>query len=198
MERAHPLPVAALEQLFLDARTYNRFTEREVDDATLHRMVDLMKWGPTAMNACPARFVFIKSAAAKARLGPALSPGNHDKTMAAPCVAIIAYDLEFYHRLPLLFPHVDGEALFANKPDDARAVAFRSGTLQAAYFILAARALGLDCGPMGGFDNAQVDATFFAGSSWRSNILVNLGYGDPASLRPRNARLAFDQCARIE
>ena len=193
-----PLPEAALDQLFLGARTYNGFLPKPVEDATLQAIVDLMKWGPTSLNCCPARFVFVKSEGAKARLAPALSPGNLDKTLKAPCVVIVAYDLEFYEQLPKLFPQMDGRSLFAGKPEFAQVAAFRNGSLQGAYFILAARALGLACGPMSGFDNAKIDAAFFAGTSWRSNFLVNLGYGDPSSVRPRNPRLDFSECARIE
>ena len=188
----------ALDQLFTAARTYNAFLPRPVEDATLHAIVDLMKWGPTSLNCCPARFVFLKSETAKARLGPALSPGNLEKTLNAPCVVIVAHDLQFYELLPKLFPQMDGRSMFASKPEFAQVAAFRNGTLEGAYFILAARALGLDCGPMSGFDNAKVDATFLAGTAWRSNFLINLGYGDPASVRPRNPRLAFAEWARIE
>ena len=198
MDTHTALPSGALEQLFLTARTYNGFLPDPVEDTTLHAIVDLMKWGPTSLNCCPGRFVFVKSADAKARLAPALSGGNLDKTLKAPCVVIVAYDLEFYEKLPKLYPQIDGRALFAGKPEFAQVAAFRNGSLQGAYFMLAARALGLACGPMSGFDNAKVDAAFFAGTSWRSNFLVNLGYGDASAVRPRNPRLDFGECARIE
>lgn len=187
----------ALDTLFRKARTFNGFDGRPVTDATLHALYDLLKWGPTSANSCPARFVFVRSPEAKAMLAPALSPGNHDKTVAAPCTVIVAYDLAFYDALPRLFPHTDAVSWFAGKPDVIQSTAFRGGTLQGAYLILAARALGLDCGPMSGFDNAKVDAAFFPGTAIRSNFLVNLGYGDPAKVFPRNPRLAFDEACRI-
>lgn len=189
----------ALDTLFRSARTYNGFTAEPVTDDHLRAIYDLLKWGPTAANGCPARFVFVRTPEAKERLRPALSAGNIAKTMAAPATAIIGYDLEFYEKLPLLFPHTDARSWFAGKPDEhIRTNAFRGGTLQGAYFMLAARALGLSCGPMGGFDNAKVDAEFFAGGRVKSNFLCNLGFGDPASLHPRNPRLAFAEACRIE
>lgn len=189
----------ALDTLFRSARTYNGFTADPVTDDHLRAIYDLLKWGPTAANGCPARFVFVRTPEAKERLRPALSAGNIAKTMAAPATAIIGYDLEFYEKLPLLFPHTDARSWFAGKPDEhIRTNAFRGGTLQGAYFMLAARALGLSCGPMGGFDNAKVDAEFFAGGRVKSNFLCNLGFGDPASLHPRNPRLAFAEACRIE
>ena len=192
-----PLPAPVLDQLFRTARTYNAFTG-EVSDATLHQLYDLMKFGPTEANTTPARIVFVKSAEAKAKLGPALSEGNYKKTMAAPVVAIVGYDMRFFDKLPVLFPHVDAKAWFEHRSEDNLAwVAMRSSALQTAYLILAARALGLDCGPMTGFDNAKVDAAFFAGTPIRSNILVNLGHGDPASLFPRSPRLPFDEACQI-
>ena len=192
------LPDASLDQLFRQARTYNRFTG-EVDDALLHKLYDLLKWGPTTSNSCPARYVFVRSQEAKEKLGPALDEGNYKKTMAAPCVAIVAYDMAFYEKVPVLFPHTDARGWFDTKPEnDLRTIALRNGSLQGAYLLLAARALGLDCGPMSGFDNAKVDAAFFAGTTWRSNFLVNLGKGDPASIFPRSPRLSFDEACRIE
>ncbi len=194
----HSLDAAALDQLFVQARTYNSFSG-EIDDATLHRLYDLLKYGPTAANSTPARFVFVRSAEAKARLSPALDAGNHDKTMAAPVTVIVAYDLDFHHKLPLLFPHTDARAWFEGPAMEKRFVpALRNGSLQGAYMMLAARSLGLDCGPMSGFDNAKVDAAFFAGTQWKSNFLVNLGKGDPASIFPRSPRLSFDEACRIE
>jgi 3-hydroxypropanoate dehydrogenase len=193
----HPLTDPALDQLFRTARTYNAFSG-EVSDETLRRLYDLMKFGPTEANTTPARIVFVKSAEAKAKLGPALSEGNHDKTLAAPVVAIVGYDMRFFDKLPVLFPHTDAKAWFEDRDEANLAwVAMRSSALQTAYLILAARALGLDCGPMTGFDNAKVDAAFFAGTPVRSNILVNLGHGDPASIFPRSPRLGFDEACRI-
>lgn len=193
-----PLNDTALDQLFRSARTYNAFSG-DIDDATLQRLYDLLKWGPTAANAGPARFVFVKSPAAKARLAPALDPGNRDKTLAAPVTVIVGYDMAFYEKLPVLFPHTDARSWFAGKPEPVlETVAMRNGSLQGAYLILAARALGLDCGPMSGFNNALLDEAFFAGTSIRSNFLVNLGKGDPASIFPRSPRLGFDEACRIE
>lgn len=198
MSLFHPLDAAALDQLFVQARTYNSFGG-EIDDATLHRLYDLLKYGPNAANSTPARFVFVRSPEAKARLEPALDAGNHDKTMAAPVTVIVAYDLDFHHKLPLLFPHTDARAWFEGPAMEKRFVpALRNGSLQGAYLMLAARSLGLDCGPMSGFDNAKVDAAFFAGTQWKSNFLVNLGKGDPASIFPRSPRLSFDEACRIE
>ena len=198
MSLFHPLDAAALDQLFVQARTYNSFSG-EIDDATLHQLYDLLKYGPTAANSTPARFVFVRSPEAKARLEPALDAGNHDKTMAAPVTVIVAYDFDFHHKLPLLFPHTDARAWFEGPVMEKRYVpALRNGSLQGAYMMLAARSLGLDCGPMSGFDNAKVDAAFFAGTQWKSNFLVNLGKGDPASIFPRSPRLPFDEACRIE
>ncbi len=193
----HVLTDPALDQLFRTARSYNAFSG-EVSDETLHRLYDLLKFGPTEANTTPARIVFVKSQEAKARLSPALSEGNHDKTMAAPCVAIVGYDMRFFDKLPVLFPHTDAKSWFDQRSEENLAwVAMRSSSLQTAYLMLAARALGLDCGPMSGFDNAKVDAEFFAGTSIRSNVLVNLGSGDPASIFPRSPRLGFDEACRI-
>ena len=188
---------AALDQLFRNARTYNAFTG-EVSDETLQQIYGLLKFGPTEANTTPARIVFVKSDEAKAKLGPALSEGNYKKTMAAPCVAIVGYDMRFYDKLPVLFPHTDAKPWFEHRDEANLAwVANRNSSLQTAYLILAARALGLDCGPMTGFDNAKVDAAFFAGTSVRSSILVNLGQGDPASIFPRSPRLGFDEACQI-
>ncbi|HOV96418.1 MAG TPA: malonic semialdehyde reductase [Thermomonas sp.] len=188
---------AAHDQLFRTARTYNAFSG-DISDATLQQLYDLLKFGPTEANTTPARIVFVKSAEAKAKLGPALSEGNYNKTMAAPVVAIVGYDLRFFDKLPVLFPHTDAKSWFEHRDADNLAwVAMRSSSLQTAYLILAARSLGLDCGPMTGFDNAKVDAAFFAGTSIRSNILVNLGHGDPASIFPRSPRLSFDEACQI-
>lgn len=191
------LDEAALRQIFLDARTHNAWQQREVPDALLKRLVDIFKMAPTSANCSPARILFVKSPEAKASLAPHLSEGNRAKTLAAPVTAIIGYDLEFYEHLPKLFPHTDARSWFAGDDAKIRETAFRNGTLQGAYLIIAARALGLDCGPMSGFDNAGVDAAFFAGSPTRSNFLCNLGYGDPKGLRPRSPRFGFDEMARI-
>ncbi|WP_024889203.1 malonic semialdehyde reductase [Luteimonas huabeiensis] len=186
----------ALDQLFRTARTYNRFSG-EIDDATLHRLYELLKWGPTSANQSPARFVFVRSAEAKKKLEPALDEGNRAKTMSAPVVAIVGYDEDFHEKLPYLFPHTDAKSWFDGPREGRHDHAFRNGTLQGAYLILAARALGLDTGPMTGFDAAKVDAAFFAGTAIRSNFLVNLGKGDPASIFDRSPRLSFDEACRI-
>ena len=189
---------AALDQLFRDARTHNAFSG-EIDDATLRRLYDLVKLGPTEANSCPARFVFVKSPEAKEKLGPALSEGNYAKTMSAPVTVIVGYDMAFYDKLPVLFPHADAKSWFEGSPEERLyRVALRGSSMQGAYLILAARALGLDTGPMTGFDNAKVDAAFFAGTSIKSNVLVNLGKGDPSAIFPRSPRLSFDEACRIE
>ena len=187
----------ALDLIFRSARTHTHWLERPVDDETLHALYDLLKWGPTSANCSPARIVFVRSREAKERLRPALSAGNVDKTMAAPATAIIGHDLRFYDHLPRLFPHTDARSWFAGKDELIRTTAFRNGTLQGAYLIIAARSLGLDCGPMSGFDSARVDAEFFPGGTVKSNFLCNLGYGDPAKLHPRNPRLAFEEACQI-
>jgi 3-hydroxypropanoate dehydrogenase len=186
-----------LGQLFLDARTHNAWQEKDVPDGLLRRLVDVLKMGPTSANCSPARFVFVKSKEAKERLKPHLSEGNRDKTMKAPVCTIIGYDLDFYEHLPKLFPHADARSWFAGKPEKIKETAFRNGTLQGAYLMLAARLHGLDCGPMSGFDNAGVDAAFFSGTSIKSNFLCNIGYGDPAGLQPRSPRFSFDEMAKI-
>jgi 3-hydroxypropanoate dehydrogenase len=194
----HPLNQETLDHLFRGARTHSAWVDRPVTDETLREVYDLMKWGPTSMNCCPARILFLRTREAKERLRPFLMSGNVDKTMVAPATAIIAYDLKFYDRLPRLFPHYAGaREIFANKPDLAQITATRNGTLQGGYFILAARALGLDCGPMSGFDNDKVDAEFFPGETVKSNFLCNLGYGDPSKLSPRNPRLAFEEACKL-
>lgn len=191
------LAAPALDQLFLSARTHNAWQKRDVPEALLRQLVDLMKMGPTSANCSPARIVFVTSLAAKARLKPHLMDGNVDKTMAAPTTAIIATDYKFYDHLPKLFPHTDAKAWFTGNKEFADTSAFRNGSLQGGYFILAARTLGLDCGPMSGFNNAAVDAEFFAATEVKSNFLCNLGYGDPAGLRSRSPRFTFDEMARI-
>ena len=192
----HPLNDAALDQLFRTARTYNAFSG-QVSDATLRDLYELLKLGPTQANTTPARFVFVKSAEAKAKLGPALAEGNYKKTMAAPVTVIIGRDEDFHEKLPYLFPHADAKSWFDGPREGRHEAAFRNGSLQGAYLILAARALGLDTGAMSGFDNAKVDAAFFAGTAIKSNFLVNLGIGDPSTIFPRSPRLPFDEAARI-
>ena len=194
---SQPLSDSALDQLFRTARTYNAFAG-EIPDETLHRLYDLLKFGPTAANATPARFVFVKSAEAKAKLGPALDEGNRAKTLAAPVTVIVGFDEDFHEKLPVLFPHTDAKSWFEGPREGRHVPAFRNGSLQGAYLILAARALGLDCGPMSGFNNAKVDEAFFAGTAIKSNFLVNLGQGDPASIFARSPRLGFDEACRIE
>ncbi|GAB7126404.1 malonic semialdehyde reductase [Silvimonas sp. JCM 19000] len=186
------------DQLFKHARTHSAWQPREVSDELLHQLYDLLKWGPTSANGSHGRFVFVKSAAAKEKLKPALSAGNLDKTLQAPVTVIVAHDMAFYDQLPKLFPQADARSWFAGNPALIDATAFRNGSLQGAYLILAARALGLDCGPMSGFNNAVVDEAFFAGTTWKSNFLINLGYGDSAKLHPRNPRLDFAESCRIE
>lgn len=184
----------ALQQLFLEARTHRSWQPRDVPDSLIEEVVNLMKMAPTANNGLPARVVFVKSKAAKERLKPHLSSGNVDKTMAAPATAIVGYDTRFYAHPPKGQEPIAG---LADKPEQAQAAAFRNGSLQGAYLIMAARALGLDCGPMSGFDNAGVDKEFFAGTDVKSNFLCNLGFGDPAALRPRGPRFAFGDIAQI-
>lgn len=193
------LSAAALDQIFREARTYNAFLPREVSDAQLRAIYDLAKMAPTSANASPARIVFVKSQAAKAKLGPLLSDGNRAKALAAPVTAIVATDHAFYEHLPKLFPHADARSWFAGNPALSEITAFRNCTLQGAYLIIAARALGLDCGPMSGFDNAQVDAAFFANTTYKSNFLINIGYGDASrDLFPRSPRFEFDEVCRID
>ncbi|PYV42411.1 MAG: malonic semialdehyde reductase [Acidobacteria bacterium] len=202
----------ALDQLFRAARTHNAWLDKPVGDDTLRQVYDLMKWGPTSANSCPARFVFLRSQQAKERLRPALAPGNVEKTMKAPVTVIVAYDLLFYEKLPRLFPHSPAmRNLFAGNPQLVEATAMRNSSLQGAYLMLAARATGLDCGPMSGFDNARVDEEFFgAGKECegcdqeyfpaghvKSNFLCNLGYGDRSKLFPRAPRLAFSEACTL-
>lgn len=193
----NPLDSAALEQLFLKARTHNAWQDRPIEPTVLQQLYELVKMAPTSANCSPARFVFVQSKAAKEKLKPALSAGNLDKTMAAPVTVIIANDPKFYDKLPYLFPHADARSWFTGSTEVADTTAFRNGSLQVAYLILAARALGLDTGPMSGFDNALVDSTFFKETGWRSNVLVNLGYGDEAALFPRSPRLPFDEACQV-
>lgn len=194
---AESLDDAALGQLFREARTHNGWQPKGVTEEALRRLYDLLKMGPTSANSLPARFVFVQSPEAKARLKPCLAPNNVEKTMAAPVTVIVGYDTEFYEKLPKLFPHTDARAWFVGNPELIQSTAFRNASLQGAYLILAARALGLDCGPMSGFDNAKVDAAFFPDGTVKSNFLVNLGYGDPSKVRPRGPRPAFEEVCRI-
>lgn len=191
------LDAAALDLLFRDARTHNAWTDEPVGDAELVAALDLAKMGPTAANSQPLRVVFVRSAEAKAKLKPTLSPGNLDKTMAAPVTAIVAFDPKFYDQLPKLFPHADARSWFAGDPVGAEATARLSATLQAGYLILALRAVGLDCGPMGGFDAEAADAAFFPDGEAESLFLINIGHGDGEKLFPRNPRLDFDEMAKI-
>lgn len=187
----------AMALLFTAARTHNGWLDKEVSDDLLELALDYAKWGPTSANCSPMRILFVRTPEAKKRLAPAMSPGNHEKTMAAPATAIIAYDLDFPELLPLLYPAADARSWFVGNEALIEETAFRNGTLQAGYFILALRAVGLDAGPMSGFDKAKVDAEFFAGTRMRSNFLINIGYGDRAKLYPRGPRLAFEDMAKI-
>ncbi len=187
-----------LDLIFRNARTYNGWLDKPVEDGLLRQVYDLAKMGPTSANMCPMRIVFVKTAEAKQRLKPALEAGNVDKTMAAPVTAIIGMDIHFFERLPKLFPHADAKAWFKDLPDNVlEYIALRNSSLQGAYFMLAARALGLDCGPMSGFDNAKVDAAFFAGTTAKSNFLCNLGYGEASKLYPRLPRLDFGEACKV-
>jgi 3-hydroxypropanoate dehydrogenase len=188
----------SLDLIFRRARTHNGWLDKPVDDALLTQVYDLTKMGPTSANMCPLRIVFVKSKAAKEKLKPALDAGNVDKTMAAPVTAIIAMDIHFYEKLPKLFPHADAKAWFKDLPENVlEVIALRNSSLQGAYFMLAARSLGLDCGPMSGFNNAKVDAAFFAGTTVKSNFLCNLGHGDASKLYPRSPRLDFKEACQI-
>lgn len=191
------IDAASLDQLFYAARTHNAWQPRDVADSLLRDVVELMRWAPTSVNMSPIRIVFVKSAEAKARLEPLVMDSNQAKTMSAPVTAIIGHDQKFYDHLPKLFPHTDAKSWFTGNKEFSDLSAFRNGTLQGGYFILAARALGLDCGPMSGFDNAGVDREFFAGTEIKSNFLCNLGYGDPAGLFPRSPRFGFDEMSTI-
>jgi 3-hydroxypropanoate dehydrogenase len=207
-----PLDDQALDQIFRTARTYTAWLDKPVTDETLRQIYDLMKWGPTSANASPARFVLVRSKEARERLRPTLSPGNVDKTMTAPVTVIVAYDLLFFAKLPKLFPHNPKmRDLFASNPQLVEVTAKRNSSLQGAYLMIAARAMGLDCGPMSGFDNAKLDQEFFgAGKECegceqeffpdghvKSNFLCNLGYGDPAKLFPRGPRLEFGEACSV-
>ena len=187
-----------LDLIFRNARTPNVWLEEPVDDALLKQVYDLAKMGPTSANMCPMRIVFVKSREAKEKLKPALDAGNADKTMKAPVTAVLGMDIHFYEQLPKLFPHAPAKAWFKDLPEPVlEYIALRNASLQGAYFMLAARALGLDCGPMSGFDNAKVDAAFFAGTTIKSNFLCNLGHGDASKLFPRSPRLSFEEACQI-
>lgn len=186
-----------LDLMFRAARTHNAWLVEPVSDETLRQLYALMKWGPTSTNCCPARVLFLRTPEAKQRLLPALAPGNVEKTKSAPVTAIIGYDGQFYEQLPKLFPHADARAWFVNAPDLAGATAQRNSALQGAYLMLAARALGLDCGPMSGFDSAKVDQAFFPDSHIKTNFLCNLGHGDASKLFPRSPRLEFDEACKL-
>ena len=185
------------EQLFTEARTQNGYLEQPLPDDRLRELYELLKWGPTAANSCPARFVFVRSAEAKDRLLACMSPGNQMKVRQAPVTAVIGMDMEFHEQLPKLFPHTDARSWFAGKPELIASSAMRNSSLQGAYLIMAARALGLDCGPMSGFDAAKVDAAFWAGTAVRTNFVCTLGTGNPAKLLPRSPRLAFEEACRL-
>jgi 3-hydroxypropanoate dehydrogenase len=194
-ERLNP---DTLDQLFRDAHTHRYWIDKTVDDAVLRELYELLRMAPTSGNCQPVRLVFVKSPAAKEKLRPCLSAGNVRQTMAAPATAIVAYDLEFYEKLPRLYPAADARSWFVGNAALIETTAFRNSSLQGAYLILAARSLGLDCGPMSGFDNAKVDAAFFPDGKIKSNFLVNLGYGEPSKISPRAPRLDFDEACRIE
>jgi 3-hydroxypropanoate dehydrogenase len=191
------LDTAALDTLFLQARSHNAWTPEPVSDALLERLYDLMKMGPTSANCSPGRFVFVRTPEGKQRLAPALSKGNLEKTMTAPVTVIAAWDTRFYDELPTLFPHADAKSWFTGSPEAAHETAFRNSSLQAAYLMLAARSLGLDAGPMSGFDKAQVDQAFFEGSTWTANFLINLGHGEPSKVFDRLPRLPFADACRL-
>ena len=193
-----PLDDRALDTLFRDARSFNYWLEKPLDDEMLKRLYDLMKWGPTSANCCPARIVFVKSKEAKERLKPALAEGNIEKCMSAPVVAIVAMDLEFYEKLPRLLPHIDARSWYENKPAAIKETAFRNSSLQGAYMMLAARSLGLDCGPMSGFNQEQIDREFFPDTVLTANFICAIGYGDHSHLHPRGPRLEFSEACRIE
>ncbi len=185
------------EQLFDNARTHNGFSPEPIPEATLHQLYDMMKWGPTSANTSPARFIFVTTPEAKARLLECMAPGNVEKTKAAPVTVIIGMDMQFYEHLPRIFPHAPARSWFVGNQPMIDATAFRNSSIQGGYFILAARALGLDCGPMSGFDPAKVDAAFWAGTSVKTNFIVNLGHGDASKLFTRSPRLTFEEACKI-
>ncbi|CAH2600865.1 putative malonic semialdehyde reductase [Rhodovastum atsumiense] len=188
-----PLDADALDLLFREARTHFKWADQPVSDDELRQVFDLLKMGPTSANSSPARFLFLRTPEAREKLRPALSAGNVEKTMTAPVTVIVAHDPHFYDHLPKLFPHADAKSWFSGNPELAEETAFRNGTLQGAYLIMAARAVGLDAGPMSGFDKAKVDDAFLWDRGWKSNFLVNLGHGDASALFPRSPRFSFDE-----
>jgi 3-hydroxypropanoate dehydrogenase len=191
------LSPAAMDQLFRDARTQNKWQDEPVSDDTLRDLYDLLKWGPTSANCTPARFLFLRTPEAKAKLKEALSAGNVEKTMTAPVVVIVTHDPKFYDLLPRLFPHADAKSWFSGNWSLADTTAFRNGTLQGAYLMLAARAMGLDVGAMSGFDNNKVDELFLGDTGWKSNFLITIGHGDPAGVMERSPRLAFEEACKL-
>jgi 3-hydroxypropanoate dehydrogenase len=193
-----PLDRSALDQLFLEARTHGHWSDAPVPEATLRRLYELLRMGPTSANCCPARFVFAASRAARDRLAECVSQGNRAKVLAAPVTVIVGMDEKFYDRLPQLYPHNPDARSWFLDPAVAQTTALRNSSLQGAYLILAARSLGLDCGPMSGFDAARVDAAFFAGTTIRANFICSLGHGRPERLHPRSPRLSFEEACRIE
>ncbi len=186
------------EQLFDDARTHNGFTDQPVPEATLRQLYNMLKWGPTSANCNPLRIVFVNSPEAKNKLLDCMGAGNVEKTRQAPVTAIIGMDMEFFEKLPFLFPHADAKSWFVGKQELIESTAFRNSSLQGGYFIIAARALGLDCGPMSGFDADKVDAAFWSGSKVKTNFVCNIGFGDPSKLFERSPRFEFDQACRID
>lgn len=187
----------ALNTLFINARSHNGWLDKEVTDKQIHQIYDLMKFGPTAANNCPARITFVKSEDAKQKLKAHLDEGNIEKAMSAPVVAIISYDIEFYEKLPFLFPHTDARSWYAGKPEKIKSAGEMNATLQGAYFMLAARAVGLDCGPMGGFNNQTLDEEFFPDGKTKSIFICALGQGDESKIYPRGPRLSFDEACEI-
>lgn len=187
----------ALDTLFRNARTQNGWLDKPVTDEQLHQIYELMKWGPTSANCSPARIVFVKSPEAKERLLACMNEGNVEKTRTAPVTAIIGMDMEFYEKLPRLFPHTDARSWFAGNQSAIDSTSMRNSSLQGGYLIMAARALGLDCAPMSGFNADKMTAAFFAGTSVKANFVCSLGYGDPAKVRPRGPRLSFDEACKI-
>lgn len=194
---SQPLNDSALATLFGNARSHNGWSKQGIDDEVLRQLYDLLKMAPTSANCSPGRFVFLRSTAAKERLAPALSKGNLEKTMTAPVSVIVAWDTAFYEHLPALFPHADAKSWFTHSPEAAHETAFRNGSLQGAYLIMAARSLGLDIGALSGFDKNKIDAEFFASTTWTANFIVNLGYGNPEKLFGRLPRLAFDDACQL-
>jgi len=195
--KTRSLSEEALEQILTKARTHSVWLPEPVSDDLLGEIYNLMKWGPTSANSSPARIVFVKSSEAKEKLLPCMAGGNVEKTKTAPVTAIIAQDMKFYEKLPKLFPFADTRSWFAGNKPLIESTAFRNSSLQGAYLIIAARSLGLDCGPMSGFDNGKVDAAFFQGTTWKSNFVCNLGYGDVSKLYPRAPRLDFNEACKI-